>query len=187
MKWLKRDLRTMVVAVVAAAVTAGAPALAHGVQHALFAHNADKVDGIHAVGAGATPAQAAGKLVATGAGGRFAPKFMPNGFAGPRAFATVSNEHVAFEVGQQRRGFSAVSRPATGVYCLTVTSASGIDVDTATVLVSVHFGLSAGTDLLAAWNDESGSCGNNQIEVDTYALGTPSLPTNDISVSVAVL
>jgi hypothetical protein len=178
MKWLKRDLRTVVVAVIAAAVTAGGPALAHGVQHALFAHNADKVDGKHAVGSGATTTQAAGKLVTTGANGRFAPKFMPNGFAGPRAFATVSNEDVDFESGQERRGFSAVSRPATGVYCLTVT---------ATVLVSVHFGLSGGTDLLAAWNDESGACGNNQIEVDTYALGSPSLPTNDIAFSVAVM
>lgn len=189
MKWLKRDLRTVVVAVVAAAVTAGAPALAHGVQHALFAHNADKVDGIHAVGAGATPAQAAGKLVATGGSGRFPPKFMPNGFAGPRAFATVNFEEIGFfEPGQQRRGFSAVSRPATGVYCLTVTPASGINVETATVLVSVHFGLSAGTDLFAFWNDGAGStCTGNRIEVDTYKLGTPSLASNEVSFSVAVM
>jgi hypothetical protein len=186
--WLKKDLRTIVVAVVAATVTAGAPALAHGVQHALFAHNADKVDGKHAVGSGASTTQAAGKVVAAGANGRFAPKFMPNGFAGPRAFATVNYETVDFEEGQQRRGFSAVSRPFTGIYCLTVTPSSGIDAETATVLVSVHHGLSGGTDLFAYWNEGEGStCSGNQIEVVTYEHGTPSLAVNTISFSVAVM
>jgi hypothetical protein len=50
--------------VVALAGTAG-PAIAHGVNHALFAHNADKVDNKHAVGAGATLDARKGKLVAT--------------------------------------------------------------------------------------------------------------------------
>jgi hypothetical protein len=64
-------LETIVVAMITAAVTAAAPALAHGVQHALFAHNADKVDGKHAVGAGATIEARRGKLVATsGTNGR---------------------------------------------------------------------------------------------------------------------
>lgn len=60
----------MIVAMVTAAVTAGGPALADGVRHALFAHNADAVDGKHAVGAGAKPAARAGKLVATNSAGR---------------------------------------------------------------------------------------------------------------------
>lgn len=55
---------TVLVAMVTAAITAGAPAIAHGV-HAAFAHNADKVDGKHAVGSGATTASRKGKLVAT--------------------------------------------------------------------------------------------------------------------------
>jgi hypothetical protein len=188
LKWLKRDLRTIVVAVVAASVTAAVPALAHGVEHALFAHNADKVDGKHAVASTATLSSTAGKLVATGPSGRFAPKFLPASYAGPRAFATVNFETVDFEAGQQRRGFSAVSRPATGIYCLTVMPASGINVNTATVLVSVHFGLSAGTDNFAFWNEGAGSsCSAGQIEVDTYALGTPSLASNEVSFSVAVM
>jgi hypothetical protein len=62
---LRNHLETIVVAMITAAVTAAAPALAHGVQHALFAHNADKVDGKHAVGAGATIEARRGKLVAT--------------------------------------------------------------------------------------------------------------------------
>lgn len=62
---IRKDARTIVVAVVAASLTAGAPAIAHGVKHALFAHNADKVDGKHAVASGATVKSRKGKLVAT--------------------------------------------------------------------------------------------------------------------------
>jgi len=46
------------------------PAIAHGVQHALFAHNADKVDGKHAVAASASASKRAGKLVAANSLGR---------------------------------------------------------------------------------------------------------------------
>jgi hypothetical protein len=46
---LRKHLPTVLIAMVVAAVTAGGPAIAHGVQHALFAHNAGKVDGKNAV------------------------------------------------------------------------------------------------------------------------------------------
>jgi hypothetical protein len=62
---LRNHMGTILVAMITAAVTAAAPAMAHGVQHALFAHNADKVDGKHAVGAGSTLEARKGKLVAT--------------------------------------------------------------------------------------------------------------------------
>jgi hypothetical protein len=75
-KLLKRELKTVVIVVATAALTAGAPAIAHGV-HAAFAHNADKVDNKHAVGAGATLTKARGKLVTTGTSGKFASKFIP--------------------------------------------------------------------------------------------------------------
>jgi hypothetical protein len=65
LKSLRRHLGTIAVAMVTAAVTAAAPAIAHGVEHALFAHDADKVDGKHAVGSGATLTNRKGKLVAT--------------------------------------------------------------------------------------------------------------------------
>lgn len=55
------------VSVLAAALAA--PAIGHGV-HAAFAHNADKVDNKHAVGAGASKSARAGKLVATNGTGR---------------------------------------------------------------------------------------------------------------------
>lgn len=64
-KLLVRDMRTVVVAVVAASVVAGPTAAA-----AVYVANADKVDNKHAVGAGASMSARAGKLVATSSGGR---------------------------------------------------------------------------------------------------------------------
>ena len=65
--FVRRHRATMMVALVAATVTAAAPAVGHGVEHALFAHDADRVDGKHAVGWGATVDDRKGKLVATNA------------------------------------------------------------------------------------------------------------------------
>ncbi len=59
---LARDLRTILISVVTTSVVVGVPATA-----AVIAANADKVDGKHAVGAGASIANRKGKLVATNA------------------------------------------------------------------------------------------------------------------------
>ena len=188
MKWLKRDLRTVVVAVVAAAVTAGAPALAHGVQHALFAHDADKVDGKHAVGAGATLNQAAGKLVANGGNGRIASKFIPTQFGAPRAFATVDVFPLEFLAGRERRGFTAAARPQTGVYCLTVAAATGIDTDTATAIAAVEDNQSDGANMLAFWSTNDSLCPAGQIAVRTYAVDGDGVATlvNTVAFTIAV-
>jgi hypothetical protein len=69
---LRAHLSTIVVAFVTAAVTAGGPAVAASIVD--YARNADKVDGRHAVGAGTSAANRAGKLVATNGDGR-----LPNG------------------------------------------------------------------------------------------------------------
>lgn len=46
LKAVRENLKVILVATIAATIAAGAPAIAHGVRHALFAHNAGKVDGI---------------------------------------------------------------------------------------------------------------------------------------------
>lgn len=66
--FLRRHLSTMLVAFITAAVTAAGPAIAATIAD--YARNSDKVDGKHAVGAGASPASRSGKLVATGSNGR---------------------------------------------------------------------------------------------------------------------
>jgi hypothetical protein len=45
-RFLRENLKVVLVAMVTAMLTASAPAIAHGVRHAMFAHNADKVDGV---------------------------------------------------------------------------------------------------------------------------------------------
>ena len=63
---LRRHLPIVLTAVVTATVFAAGPTVA---QAAFDAVNSDKVDGKHAVGAGATSAARAGKLVATNSSG----------------------------------------------------------------------------------------------------------------------
>ena len=70
MRQIRTYLTMAVVALAAASLTAAAPAIAHGVDHALFAHDAGRVDGKNAVAATATPEQRANKLVATDGTGR---------------------------------------------------------------------------------------------------------------------
>ena len=67
---IRSFLPIIITAVVVSALTAGGPALATAAFDAMNAH---KVDGKHAVGAGASVADRAGKLVATGNSG-----FLPN-------------------------------------------------------------------------------------------------------------
>ena len=61
----RRYFELFAVAVIASIVTVSGPAIGHGIQHALFAHDSDKVDGINAVGSSATVRARKGKLVAT--------------------------------------------------------------------------------------------------------------------------
>ena len=60
LKGLGREARTVVISVIASTLVVGVPATA-----AVIATNSDKVDGLHAVGAGAGPNVRKGKLVAT--------------------------------------------------------------------------------------------------------------------------
>ena len=62
---LRRHGPVLASALLASVITAGAPAIAHGVKHAKFAHKADMVDNLHAVKSNSTVAKRRGKLVAT--------------------------------------------------------------------------------------------------------------------------
>jgi hypothetical protein len=103
----------MVVALVALFVALTGSAAAVTVSYAL---NSDKVDGKHAVGAGATRTKAAGKLVATkrtGAQkGQFAKKFIP------RTARWALLDDGGTTIVAQSGGISIVSHPFTGEYQL---------------------------------------------------------------------
>jgi hypothetical protein len=81
--YLKRNRGTVLAVIAVWALAASVPAIAHGVNHALFAHQADKVDGKHAVGAGAGQNARAGKLVATNAGGKLPTNIVGGLMRGP--------------------------------------------------------------------------------------------------------
>lgn len=68
-RFFRNNSKLIIVAAVFLTVGLATPAIGHGV-HASFAHNAHKVDGRHAVGAGASIDKRAGKLVATNKKGR---------------------------------------------------------------------------------------------------------------------
>ena len=63
--FLRRQASTAIAVLLTAGVTAGGPALAHGVRHALFAHDAGKVDGVSAVKFTGKALKRRGKVVAT--------------------------------------------------------------------------------------------------------------------------
>lgn len=77
--------RTVVIAVVIVTATAGGA----GAKAVYDAHNADKVDGLHAVGAGATLKKKAGKLVAADHSGRLPDSTRLGGYT-HRQMATMS-------------------------------------------------------------------------------------------------
>jgi hypothetical protein len=98
-----------IMALVVALAGAGGPVLAHGVRHALFAHNSDKVDGKHAVGAGASVAARRGKLVATSTrSGR-----LPNNII---AKAPDANRLDGLDSGRFLRSTAAAGGDLTGRY-----------------------------------------------------------------------
>lgn len=74
----RENIKLAVVMAVCLLLAWSGPSIAHGV-HAKFAHNADKVDGRHAVGPFVSKAQARKKLVAHNGKGELAAKFLPRG------------------------------------------------------------------------------------------------------------
>jgi hypothetical protein len=160
-------------ALVVAVLGWSTPAIAHGVRHALFAHNAGKVDGKSAVGSGATLNRAAGKLVATqGTGpnkGRFARKFINSAYA----FVATPGATPAFNAARTRN-FTAITSPATGEYCLT--PRAGINPATSPLIVSVDWSNSSGSDLWVYWRSSGAGCPAGQYDVLTYQLGGDTTP-----------
>jgi hypothetical protein len=99
-----------------------------------------------------------------------------------RAWATVNTTGPALVAGRNR-GFTAVTRPGTGVYCLTVNPALGIDVSKVSVSVTPEWGISAGDTLQPYWYANASGCAAGQIEVYTEQAGAAS---NNVAFSVII-
>lgn len=162
-----------VTALVVAVLGWSTPAIAHGVQHALFAHNSDKVDGKSAVASTASLNLAGGKLVATLSTGpnkgRIARKFINSAYA----YVSSPGSSPAFNAARTRN-FAAITSPSTGLYCLT--PAAGISPATSPLIVSVDWSVSSGSDLWVYWRSSGIGCPVGQYAVLTYQLGGDATP-----------
>jgi hypothetical protein len=107
--------------------------------------------------------------------------------AGARAYAFVDDGSVAFVAGHVLN-FSAVTRPSTGIYCLT--PSGGVSQTNAVPSVSVEWGFSSGSNLIAYWREHpaGNSCPNvNDFEVRTYdTTGGNNVLANNISFTIVV-
>jgi hypothetical protein len=66
-------------------------------------------------------------------------------------------------------GVQNVQRIARGVYCIRPTAASGIDPQTAIVIVSVEYFYSLFNEVMVQWARQQNGCGNSRIGVYTLA------------------
>ena len=83
------------------------------------------------------------------------------------------------------RGFQSVSNTTTGIYCFTPSPGSGIDPSTDIILVTIEWGTSGGSDLLAySYNAQ---CNSGQFGVRTYDFASGSeVLSGDVSFYIAV-
>jgi hypothetical protein len=113
--------------------------------------------------------------------------FAPAGSGAPvgRAYASVQRSPaVAFEAARTK-GFTTVTRPSTGVYCLTF--AAPAPTPTGPIMVTVEWGNSLGFDLLAFPVGTPFNCAVGQIEVRTYQFpGGAAALSNNVSFFVLI-
>ena len=103
----------------------------------------------------------------------------PTGAAGPagaagtaRAYAQVNNAGSGSYVAGRTQGFTALSRPSTGVYCLTVDPTLAFDPETVAAVANVEFGNTPITNVGYAWvrGSATSSCPAGNFAVHTFVL-----------------
>jgi hypothetical protein len=102
---------------------------------------------------------------ATGAAGAQGVKGDPGVDGTARAYAEVDESSTTF-VAARTKNFTAVTRPATGTYCLTAT---GIDARTVASVAAVDYGISAVPGVAEVRGSGLG-CAATQFEVETFNL-----------------
>jgi hypothetical protein len=106
-----------------------------------------------------------------------------------RAYAAVLRGSPPTFNSTKTKGFSAVTQPSTGVYCLTP-SDSSVDPTTVPWFVTIDWDLSGGSDLMAFISSSGlGFCSAGQFTVLTYTFGAnPSVPvlSNNVAFEVFV-
>ena len=107
-----------------------------------------------------------------------------------RAYGYVpwkGDDVVALEAARTR-GFSSVTRPLTGVYCLTLTDAR-IDPKTVAPIVTVDWDKSAGANLTAYVSVSAAGCPEGSdlaVRTFSFVAGKPYKPSNTVGFTVLV-
>lgn len=107
-----------------------------------------------------------------------------------RAYGYVpwkGDDVVALEAARTR-GFSSITRPATGVYCLTYADAA-LDPDTAAPVVTVDWDKSAGANLTAYVSVSAAGCPEESdlaVRTFSFVAGKPYKPSNTVGFTVLV-
>ena len=97
-----------------------------------------------------------------------------------QAYAYVLRDPVSLDL-SRTKGFTAVSRPFDGVYCLT--PVDGIDPGSRPAIVSAEWGNSAGGELEPYWYADSSECSLGEYEVITEQAGVSS---NNVAFTISV-
>jgi hypothetical protein len=104
---------------------------------------------------------------------------------GVRLAGLIQNDTVVL----RNKGIHRVNRPATGVFCITPTAASGINPNTAVVQVTVDWSRTEFNEALVQWASIRQRCAASQIEIhtllDVNANGFYT-PSNLVSFSIIV-
>lgn len=107
---------------------------------------------------------------------------------GVRAYASVAVSQGATLEGARSDGFSKVSRPKTGVYCLTLSDAT-IDPAKISSVVTVDWDDSTGANLTAYLSKSAHECPEGAdigVRTFTFVAGRPYKPSNNVAFTILV-
>lgn len=142
------------------------------------------IDGVNGAAGSAGQAGATGSSGGTGATGVTGPTGATGAAGTARAYAEVSSATIGL-VSARTRGFTGVSRPGTGVYCLVPDPALGLDPEAVAAVASVEWGTSTSHGGSAEVHGAaSGSCSSGEFAVRT--LDSAGAASNAVSFHLLV-
>jgi len=103
-----------------------------------------------------------------------------------RAYAEVDYVAPSF-VTARTKGFTGVTRPGTGIYCLTLDPALGLDARSVATVATVDYGASANTKALVEVRGSGFGCPAGSIEVETFVFDNATDPALASTVTFHVI
>lgn len=89
------------------------------------------------------------------------------------------------------KGVASFSNPATGIYCITPSASVTLDFTKIQPLLSIEWGSSLGSSLLAYWRDPATAfdCPGGSLEVQTYDFnsGGAAVPSTQVSFNLVII